>query len=268
MQNIHSHSVYCDGRNTVEEMALAAIDMGCDTFGFSGHSHAAFDAKHSMSPGDTKNYIADVERLRERLADRIELFLGVEQEGYSDADTSGYDFVIGAVHYVKKDGEYICIDNGPDRQQASVDKHFGGDYLERAELYFQTVAETVTKIRPDVVAHFDLVTKYNFDGSLFDESHPRYVDAALGAMDEVLKSCKLFEINTGAMFRFGKPEPYPSEFLLRELRRRGGEVIFSSDSHSTDSICFGYDKMRDLAKSCGFSYYKRLTRGGFVDEKL
>jgi len=124
------------------------------------------------------------------------------------------------------------------------------------------------KTSADIIAHFDLITKYNMNGSLFDESHPRYVSAALGAMGEILRSCRLFEVNTGAMYRFGKPEPYPSAFLLGELCKRGGEVIITSDSHDAESICYKYGEMRELLKSCGYKYAKQLAKGGFIDVML
>ena len=268
MQNIHSHTKYCDGKNTAEEMVIAAIEKGCDSIGFSGHSHADFDAKHSMSEDDTPKYVSEVQQLKELYADKIEIFLGVEQEYYAEPVAYGLDFILGAVHFIKKGEQLVCVDNGPNRQQAAADNHFNGNYYAMAELYFQSVADAIKYTKADVVAHFDLVSKYNFGGSLFDETHPQYVAAALDAMDEILKICRIFEVNTGAMYRFDKPEPYPSVFLLKELRQRGGEVIISSDSHNTESICFKYNEMLELVKHCGFSYIKRLANNGFIDIRL
>jgi histidinol-phosphatase (PHP family) len=103
---------------------------------------------------------------------------------------------------------------------------------------------------------------------LFDEFHPRYVSAALSAMDELLKKNRLFEINTGAMFRMGNTQPYPSEFLLKELFGRGGEILITCDSHSTESVFFKFNEMMELAKFCGFKHIKRLTKSGFIDVKI
>jgi len=83
-------------------------------------------------------------------------------------------------------------------------------------------------------------------------------------MNEILKYCNLFEVNTGAMYRLGKTEPYPSVRLLRELRARGGEVILSSDSHDSDSLCHKFGEMRELLEECGFSHIRTLTEGGFA----
>ena len=37
--SVHTHSVLCDGKNTLPEMAAAAFAAGVRYFGVSGHSH-------------------------------------------------------------------------------------------------------------------------------------------------------------------------------------------------------------------------------------
>lgn len=61
--NLHSHTTYCDGKNTPEEMVLAAMDRGFDVFGFSGHSYTAFDESYCMSRSTTDAYEQEVRRL-------------------------------------------------------------------------------------------------------------------------------------------------------------------------------------------------------------
>ena len=268
LQNIHAHSIYCDGTLTLEEMVKAAIKKGCDSFGFSGHSYAPFDAKHCMSIENTGRYIMEVKNLQKKYSGEIELFTGVEQEYHGDKAQGDFDFILGAVHYIKNGEALVCVDGGAKAQQQECDTNYGGNYYAMAESYFETVADVARKTNADVIAHFDLITKYNFFGKQFDESNPRYVNAALTAMDEILKTHRLFEVNTGAMFRFDKPEPYPSVLLLKELFRRGGEVIITSDSHHAESICHKFDEMRELLKNCGFKYMKQLTKDGFVDVSL
>ena len=268
LQNLHSHSRYCDGKLSLEEMVVAAIAKGCDSFGFSGHSYAPFDTKYCMSHENTLRYKREAAELKAKYADRIELFIGIEQEYYADEKPEGYDFVIGAVHFIKKGSAFVCVDCGPEGQRLEVDTHFGGDHLAMAEAYYETIANVAGKTGADFVAHFDLAAKYNFDGTLFDLNHRRYVAAALGAMDEILKTCNLFEVNVGAMYRYGKTEPAPSVFLLRELRKRGGEVILSSDSHDAASICYKFGEISELLKVCGYKYARQLTKNGFIDVPL
>ena len=41
--NYHTHTVFCDGRNTPEELVQEAIRLGCPEIGFSGHSYTSFE---------------------------------------------------------------------------------------------------------------------------------------------------------------------------------------------------------------------------------
>ena len=41
-QNLHTHTIYCDGINTPEELVEAAIAKGFDSIGFSGHSYMSY----------------------------------------------------------------------------------------------------------------------------------------------------------------------------------------------------------------------------------
>ena len=38
-QNLHTHTTFCDGKDTPEELVEAAIAKGFDSIGFSGHSY-------------------------------------------------------------------------------------------------------------------------------------------------------------------------------------------------------------------------------------
>ena len=39
LTDLHVHTNYCDGKNTPEEMVLAAIEKGMECIGFSVHSY-------------------------------------------------------------------------------------------------------------------------------------------------------------------------------------------------------------------------------------
>ena len=274
MQNLHTHTTYVDGLLTAEEMILAAIEKGCDSIGFSEHSYVMFDEHYSMPPEMTKKYINELKELKSKYKNKIEIFIGLELDYYSTwRPDEGLDYIIGTAHYLKvKDDsgndKYVTVDAGADRQIEIVETHFNGDFYSMSEAYFSEISEIAEKTNADIIGHFDLITKYNFNNNMFDEKHPRFLKAAFGAMDAILPSCKIFEVNTGAMYRLKKPEPYPSKHLLKELYKRGGEVIISSDSHDGKSLCYAFDEMRQLLRSCGFKYQKRLTKSGFVDEVL
>ena len=43
LYNYHTHTNYCDGKNTAEEIVKKAIELGLSELGFSGHSYTDFD---------------------------------------------------------------------------------------------------------------------------------------------------------------------------------------------------------------------------------
>jgi histidinol-phosphatase (PHP family) len=267
--NFHTHTTYADGSNSAEEMVLAAIEKGFTEFGISEHSHTSIEwDDYNMTPESTPRYFAEMRALKAKYAGQIDLFCGIEQDAYADLPTAGADYVIGSTHFIEKHGEFLVVDYGSAGQLENVKKHFGGDFYSFAEAYFAAEANVAVITKCDIVGHFDLINKNNEGGRLFDTAHPRYRAAAVAALEEILKTCRLFELNTGAMYRVGRTEPYPQPWLLRELRARGGEVILSSDSHDTASLGFWFAEAEELLRECGFRSRKNLTKGGWVDVAL
>ena len=41
LQNLHTHTTFCDGQSTPGELVRAALAAGLTALGFSGHSHVA-----------------------------------------------------------------------------------------------------------------------------------------------------------------------------------------------------------------------------------
>ena len=63
-QNLHTHTRYCDGANSPEEMLEAAIAQGFDSIGFSGHAYVPFSSVYCMSKEGTAAYIDHITRLK------------------------------------------------------------------------------------------------------------------------------------------------------------------------------------------------------------
>ena len=241
MSNYHTHTVYCDGNDTPEALVLEAIRLGCPSIGFSGHSFTEFDQSYCMSRERTEEYKREVRALKEKYRGQIEILLGVEQDYYSEEPTDEYDYVIGSVHYILKDGVYLTVDWTREQQEEDVKIYYGGDFYAYAEDYYKIVADIYRKTKCDIVGHFDLITKFNQDDALFDTKDERYRNAALAAVRALLKKSAAFEINTGAIARGLRTEPYPAKFILDEIYREGGEVLITSDCHAKENLLFGFD---------------------------
>ena len=244
--DLHMHTTYCDGKNTPEEMVLSGINKGLSVIGLSGHGLTTFDSRYCMSDEDTKNYINEVNDLKNKYKDQITVLCGVEQDFYAGLPKYDFDYVIGSVHYVLKDGNYLPVDESADTLRNNVIKYYNGDYIAFAEDYFKNVAQVVEKTNADIIGHFDLVTKFNEGFKLFDETDLRYVKAWREAVDQLIQYNKPFEVNNGAISRGYRTEPYPALPILEYIKRKGGRVIISSDSHSADNIAFRFDEMEQM----------------------
>lgn len=267
--NFHTHTTYCDGKESVESMVQAAVAKGFTRLGFSGHVFNDFRPEDQdvwcMSPERTKQYIAEVRSIAEKYQDRIEIFCGIEQDFCSNVPVEGYDYVIGSVHYAEKDGQYYCVDESPEVLEVAIREGFGGDPYALTKRFFEMEAEVVQKTNATFIGHFDLVTKFNEGNRYFDPMDKRYRMAALTAMDALIETGKPFEINTGGIYRGFRTEAYPSVQLLKDLKARGGEILLSSDSHDGASIGFRFAEQAKIAKEIGFQTVKVLGKDGWED---
>lgn len=266
--NLHTHTPYCDGTSSIEEIVLRSIELGYESIGFSGHSYTDFDPIPSMNKEEAEKYVEEVLFLREKYKDKIRVYLGIEQDILSPKPSFSPDYIIGSVHYLNV-GEEICsVDSTPELALKAVNKYFSGDWLAFAEAYYESAKDAAKITGCHIVGHFDLVTKFNEGNRYFDENHIRYRTAATDALRYEMDYCNLFEINTGGIYRKKRTTPYPAEFLLCEINRLGGEIILSSDSHDSASIGYLFSDAVEIAKKCGFVYAKVLKNGVFEDVRL
>lgn len=245
-RDLHTHTVYCDGKNTPEEMVLAAIEKGLTAIGFSSHSYAPYDLDCCMTAENTERYKSDIAALREKYRDKIEILCGIEQDIFSPASTEGYDYVIGSVHYLPTPEGYVTVDYTPEILTNLCRDHFGGDWYSLCEAYYGLVSRVYEETKCHIIGHLDLVTKFNEKCHLFDESHPRYIAAWQSAVDALLPCNIPFEVNTGAIARGWRTTPYPSRDIVRYIRSHGGRLILSSDSHSAATLGYQFEEWEHL----------------------
>ncbi len=257
-QSLHIHTVFDDGKNTMEEMVRSGIEAGLESMGFSGHSLLSFGADWTMLPESERQYHREIKRLRE-VYPEIRIYEGLELDLYSDIPDYSYDYIIGSVHNLYSCGEYISLDESRQILEEAIDRHFEGNSRAAAEAYFE---ETGRIKNADIVGHFDLISKFNEKEDIFREAD--YMEAAIAAMRKLAAANMIFEINTGAISRGYRSAPYPSENLLYELRKLEGRITVTGDAHDTSGIVYGYDEAVYLAKQCGFDRIWLLDEGRFV----
>ena len=269
--NLHTHTVFCDGKNTPEEMVKAAIDLGFSSLGFSVHSPMDFENDWACREEDLDECYNTIESLKQKYKDEIVIYNGIElDKDHTEIDLYKYDYVIAGLHQLKV-GDDICeIDNTKEIFASNVKKHFGGDYLAFAKEYYSQFASFIIDVKPDIVAHFDLIEKFNDDRSLFDSASLSYKLMVQLYLEKICFSCPdtIFEVNTGAMQRLGNKRPYPAPFIMKILKKLNMRITISSDSHSVDSLNYKFDEMISYCKKYGFNEIYVLKDGKFTPQEI
>ena len=254
--NPHTHTQFCDGRSTAEEMVLSALDKGFHTLGFSSHSYYPPDISWCMAKESVPLYIAEVRRLQEKYASSLRIRLGLELDLYSlgHMDLAPYEYLIGSVHdYLSPvSGRLLSYDNKPAVMETMLREDFGNDPLKLAKHYYEDVYRLIHQVKPLIIGHFDLITKFNDTLHLYDTADPAYFKPAL----EVLLSCceegSIPEVNTGAMAKSYRTDPYPSEETVKIIRNMGGSFLINSDCHRADLLDHGFREAGELLKKTGY----------------
>src|SRR5713101_2213021 len=101
----HCHTVASDGHNTLEEMAVAAQELGLEYLGIAEHSKSSIQA-HGIDAARLRSQIAAIRKLNKKL-DGFRVFAGVEcdilRDGKLDFDDeilAELDFAVASIHSV------------------------------------------------------------------------------------------------------------------------------------------------------------------------
>ena len=266
-QNLHVHSVFCDGKDTPEEMVIEAMNRGFDSLGFSIHSYRK-GASIKMKPENIGYYKEEIKRLKEKYKDRFKIYLGVEQDFHSESSPEGFEYSLIAVHCLKMNGIVYGFDTSLEKTREYINEHFGGDGMAFAKKYYETLAQTPSLAKFDIIAHIDLVTKNNEVGNFFDQNSKEYLGYAFDAIDALKGKVPFFEVNTGAVARGYRTTHYPQPELLKRLKELGFGATISSDCHDKNYVDFQFDEAREYLLAAGFKSKFVLTDSGFAEVEL
>ena len=274
---------FCDhASGTLREMIEAAVLAGYHTFGISEHVPRAekrfmYDEELAMGwslekvLADFERYMLALEPLAQEYEDRITLLKGFEGEvvptrnyvelmkGYRSRKlpngTQVFDYFVGSVHYVDE----WQIDGSPEKFAEAV-RHFGS-LANLAVRYYETIAEMIEALKPDVVGHFDLVKKCVAKAGLKieDLESQRVVDACAKALEAAKSHDSILDLNT-AGWRKGLGEPYPSPKIVQMANEMGIPFCFGDDSHRRSEVGAGIDEARNYLLSNGVETVAILTK--------
>ncbi len=263
LQNLHTHTSYCDGADTPEEIILTAIDKGFTSIGFSGHAYMHYSPYFIKKGDHTEEYKRVVRELKEKYKDQIRIYLGLEVDMYAGCDMKGYDYLIGSVHFLKCGDEYVAFERSDSVVEDVIRTHFGGNGMEYAKACYRSLAQLPQYGKFDIVGHFDSVSKHCETRDFFDVESKEYLNSAIEAAEALAGKIPFFEVNTGAMARGNRNSPYPSLTIIKELKRLGFGAVITSDCHDMTKLDYKFDEAAELLRAGGYKEKYILTDSGF-----
>lgn len=245
--NLHSHTQFCDGRSSMEEILRSAIDAGFKTWGFSPHAPICLESPCNMKIENVEPYLEEINRLR-KLFPEIKILAGMEVD-YIDENNGpaspevknyGLDYVIGSVHFIpNQKGIYYDTDGSPERFQRYLHEYFEDDLLYVVRTFWNQTQKMIEGGGFDIVGHID---KIALNASTVDpkiEENPEFIQMAQVAIDMAIKKRLAIEINTKHWGRYSRL--FPHQRFWKHIIEAGIEMPIHSDTHYADKVKDGMD---------------------------
>lgn len=275
----HSHSgSYCKhAHDTLDSVIKTAIDKKFKIFCLTEHV-PRLDPK--LLYPEEKEIGFTVESLKEQFnqyveaarkyqttlnsQDGMKILVGFESEGGIDdahiqmclqlREDMKADLIVGSVHHVNG----IDIDFDHKTWNIALETYGGlrGLYKE----YFSLVKNMIIKLKPEVVAHFDLIRLFSYkvvDGKkvaleeyqniCIEKDWPEVWELITESVNLIVENGLTVELNSAAI-RKGWNTPYPKDDIVRLMISKHVKFVLSDDSHGDDQVGLNYHLVLKYAK--------------------
>ncbi|MDY4584249.1 MAG: histidinol-phosphatase [Candidatus Onthomorpha sp.] len=262
--NLHSHSLFCDGKSSLEQMVCAAIEKGFYCFGFSAHAPVPFENNFALPFSDIQSYLDETHRLKEKYQSKIRLYTSMEFDYITDiaedakqrAKDMGLDYVLASVHQVKQRGKegVWFIDGGKQEVwDKGLEACFGGDVRKGVECFYSQSIEMLQKVNPDVICHFDKVKMHNKE-RFFSEKDAWYKELVRTLLEQIKTQDCICEVNTRGLYKGRSNDFFPSLVWIKESAQMGIRMTISTDCHNASEVDLYFDEAVEALKQCGHRY--------------
>ncbi len=275
MTNYHCHSIYCDGVNATEEMVQAAIAEGLSALGLSSHAPVPFETSWIMPGGKHKDYITDIRRLKEKYANDIQIYQGLEVDyikGETDAKTAHIqsfdsDYLIGSIHFLGQlmvDGERWTVDGSQQEFQSGLDEMYGGDIRRLVRDFTEQSVAMMELGGFDIVGHMDKIYQHGHTYFSLDEAW--YQDEMMTLLEMAKAKDYVVEINTKHYHLLGFF--FPHQAFFKNIKDLKIPVQVNSDCHQKEMMTAAYKMAYDCLKSAGIEEERVLFDGKWQDRAI
>ena len=274
--NFHSHCTFCDGRSHPEDFVKFAISNKFRAYGFSSHSPLPFETFWNMSKSDMPEYIAEINRLKVKYSEKLEIYIGLEIDFLDKTYNASIpyfrslplDYSIGSIHFIPwtlplLEENMVCIDGSYKDFEQGVNTHFGGSVRKITEAFFESSLQMIEAGGIDIVGHIDKIYMNGCKHPDFNINADWYQKPFLELLDLIAEKGLIIEINTKNIIE--KKCTYPHIDSYCELKKRNIPVIVNSDCHYPNLVNDGRKEALTLLKNAGIYTTRELVKGQWQD---
>jgi histidinol-phosphatase (PHP family) len=263
--SLHTHTLFCDGKDDVETMCRAAHAKGLAAIGFSAHApvdKAGLVSDWNMKSERMGEYVDAVNAARRRWEGKIAVYLGLEVDYIKglrsaldkDIQDLNLDYIIGSVHYLLPPrGTPFTVDGPVAEVEKGIAEGFDGDAEAMVNAYWDAVTEMATLGGFDIVGHLDLLKKSNTSDRWFSTKSENYMCRVEEAARVISATGLIAEVNTGGINRGYISETYPSPEIICILRQHRVPVIITADAHRAEDIEGNYPQALQTLLDAGYT---------------
>lgn len=270
--NLHTHSIFSDGKSTPEEVVLEAINQGMKVLGFSDHSPVPFENSFAIKNDNVQNYISTIKSLKEKYKEQIDIYCsmemdfipGIVKDFKKTKEEFGLDYMIGSVHLVGDDVDRLWFIDGSkvETYDEGLFNYYNGDIKKGVKTFFYQYNEMIETEEFDIVGHFDKIKMHNRD-RYFTENDKWYRDLVMETLTLIKEKSLIVEVNTRGIYKKRSTDFYPATWLLHVMREMNVPVVISSDSHKAEELTLCFKEAEDALKTAGYKETMCFRNGVF-----
>lgn len=272
--NYHTHSLYCDGKSTLEEHVREAEKQHLLQLGFSSHAPVPFENSFAITEEKLPEYVQEINALQPKTEVKLlkslecDFIPGMTMDFAERQQKCGLDYVIGGVHLVRPphgDGLWFIDGSKQEIYDNGLRDLFDNNIKVAVTAFWEQTFEMLETQHLDIIAHFDKIKMHNRN-RFFTEDEQWYKMLADKAIQLIKRHDVIIEVNTRGLYKKRCDHFYPSTELLMKARKADIPVLISSDAHQAcELMLFVPEALEELSR-CGYDHTARfdMVKGRFV----
>jgi len=246
MIDIHNHTIFSDGRNTVEEVIQSASLKGLHVVGISDHFDPYVSQEVCLQPEETGSYLKEIKSFEGKFPIKIlaGLELGLQSQGIL-LPFEEMDFFIYSVHTV------------PGRPDLKTLEDPWDIYLREATLAVDLIE------KPGFLGHLDFLRRH------IPYAKPPRSGPQMDQLLMKLVSCHVgLEVNTSG-WMYGIGDPTPQSWVIERYLELGGRLLtIGSDSHRAYQVGSYNSQAVSLLCKLGVKEVFYCEKGSYVSHSI